>query len=190
VLTAKGHNTVEVPNVLLGDVWLCSGQSNMTMGMGNYTKETEMVADIAAADLPLVRQFGAEKVFAPAPRTNVEGEWLVCNPHTASRFSAVAFYFARKLQAETGVPIGILRSAAGGTVIECWLSQETYFDTPALGPIAKKMRESLAAWETDKQAAIKAGKSPDALDFPPYPFGEKVRRPLHRLPPRRSIGGR
>ena len=177
VLTIAGTNTVKVANVLLGDVWLCSGQSNMTMPLGNYFPYPEIAREAAEADFPLIRQFGVEKVSADSPQDNVKGDWLVCDKRTAGRFSAVGFYFARKLHAETGVPIGILRSAAGSTVIECWLSQETFFTTPALAPIAAKMRESLASWQQEKAAALKAGKSPEAADFPPFPFGEKVRRP-------------
>ena len=171
-LTAKGVNTVEVPDVLLGDVWLCSGQSNMTMPLANYPKDPDIQRDIAAADFPLIRQFGVEKMFAPEPLDNVKGEWLACDKKTALRFSAVAFYFARRVHAETGVPIGILRSAAGGTVIECWLSDKTFFGTPALEPLAGKLKAPWAAWQAEKQAAIQAGKTPDSPDFP---RGEKIR---------------
>lgn len=176
-LSVAGKNKVEIKDVLLGDVWLCSGQSNMTMPLANYGKVPDMMDDVAKADFPMVRQFGVDKDFAVTPQTDVKGEWLVCNPKTAPRFTAVPFYFARKLNAETGVPIGILRSAAGGSIIECWLSLDTVLNTPALEPFAKKLRDSLALWETEKAAALKDGKKPDSPDFPEYPFGNKVRRP-------------
>jgi sialate O-acetylesterase len=168
-LVVKGTNTLEVPNILLGDVWLCSGQSNMTMPMANYPKVPEMVQDVATANSPLIRMFGVEKVFADTPQINVKGEWLLLDKQTAPRFSAFAFYFARKVHAETGVPIGILRSAAGGTNIEMWLSAETYAKTPALAPLAKKKQASLDAWEKEKQAAMSAGKKPEDKDFPRRP---------------------
>jgi sialate O-acetylesterase len=175
-LTVVGSNTVIVKDVLLGDVWLCSGQSNMSISVGHFNTP-EVKQDIAAADLPLVRHFGIVENFADEIQTDVKGEWLVSSPQTAARFSAVGFYFARKLHAETGVPQGVIRAAKGSTTIELWLSQTTLLETPELEPFASKMRAALAAWEQSKAMALSAGKLPDASDFPPYPFGEIVRRP-------------
>jgi sialate O-acetylesterase len=177
VLTVTGKNTVAVKDVLLGDVWLCSGQSNMSISLGGFLAAPGVRDDVAAADLPLVRQFGVREHFADTPQTDVTGEWLACTPRTAGRFSAVAFYFARRVHAETGVPIGILRSAKGSTRIECWLSEDTILNTNELEPFARSMRESLAQWDRDKEAAVKGGVRPGAPGFPPYPFGETVRRP-------------
>ncbi|WP_439629571.1 sialate O-acetylesterase [Gemmata sp.] len=176
-LTVAGKNTVVVRDVLLGDVWLCSGQSNMSISLGGFLAAPGVKDDVAAADYPLVRQFGVLEHFADAPQTDVTGEWLACTPRTAGRFSAVAFYFARRVHAETGVPIGILRSAKGSTRIECWLSQDTLLNTKELEPFARAMRESLAQWDRDKEAAAKGGVKQNVPGFPPYPFGEKVRRP-------------
>lgn len=175
-LTVVGSNTVVVNDVLFGDVWLCSGQSNMSISVGHFNTP-EVKQDIAAADLPFVRHFGVAEHFADEIQTDVKGEWLVGSPQTAARFSAVGFYFARKLHAETGVPQGVIRAAKGSTTIELWLSQTTLLGTPELEPFASKMRESLAGWEQSKAIALSAGTRPDASDFPPYPFGEKVRRP-------------
>jgi sialate O-acetylesterase len=176
-LTVAGKNTVAVKDVLLGDVWLCGGQSNMSISVGGFLAAPGVKEDVAAADLPLVRQFGVLEHFADAPQTDVKGEWLACSPRTAGRFSAVAFYFARKVHAETGVPIGILRSAKGSTRIECWLSEDSLLNTKELEPFARTMRASLERWDRDKEAAAKRGVKPDSPEFPPYPFGEKVRRP-------------
>jgi len=175
-LTVAGKNTVAVKDVLLGDVWLCGGQSNMSISLGGFLAAPGVKDDIAAADFPLVRQFGVLEHFADAPQADVRGEWLACTPRTAGRLSAVAFYFARKVHAETGVPIGILRAAKGSTRIECWLSEDTLLNTTELEPFARAMRESLEKWGRDK-AALKGGVKPDSPEFPPYPFGEKVRRP-------------
>lgn len=176
-LTVAGKNTIAVTDVLLGDVWLCGGQSNMSISLGGFLAAPGVRDDIAAADLPLVRQFGVLEHFADAPQTDVKGEWLGCSPRTAGRFSAVAFYFARKVHAETGVPIGILRAAKGSTRIECWLSEDTLLNTKELEPFARTMRDALARWDRDKEAAVTRGVKPDAPEFPPHPFGEKVRRP-------------
>lgn len=171
-LTVTGKNVVTVADVLLGDVWLCSGQSNMNIGVGHFSRNADVAADIAGAKLPLVRQLGVAEHFADTVQADVKAEWLACSPPMASRFTAVGFYFARKLHAETGVPIGILRAAKGSTTIEMWLSQETMLNELADDPFSQKMKESLATWEQEK-----AGRQPGAPDYPPYPFGEKVRRP-------------
>ncbi len=187
-LKVAGRNTIEVKDVLLGDVWLCSGQSNMDMALDGCAAPD----DIKAADLPLVRHFRMEYNFASAPATDVKGKWSVCNPGSAGGFSAVGFYFARKVHAETGVPIGLLTNAVGGTNIELWISQETFLNTPALAPYAKLMRESLAAyqqqlagalpgieqWTARSRAAQKAVQEiPLPPKWPEFPFGEKVARP-------------
>ncbi len=187
-LTVTGKNTLAVKDVLLGDVWICSGQSNMDMALGGCATPE----DIKSAELPLVRHFRMEYNFASAPATDVKGRWSVCSPGSAGGFSAVGFYFARKVQAETGVPIGLLTNAVGGTNIELWLSEQTLLNTPALDSYAKVMRESLAdyqkqladslapmeQWIAASRAAIQGGKEiPMPPKFPDYPFGEKMHRP-------------
>ncbi|MFM1770269.1 MAG: hypothetical protein RJA22_2798 [Verrucomicrobiota bacterium] len=188
VLRAAGRNVVEVRDVLLGDVWLCGGQSNMEMSLGSC----QAPEDIRDADLPLVRHFGVGYHFAAAPQETVKGEWRVCSSRTAAGFSAVGFYFARRIHQRTKVPIGLLRSCVGGTNIELWMSQDTLLGTPELAPYARQMRESLdryqrdlaAAlpsiedWATRGRAAVRAGQAiPLPPSWPDYPFGEKVARP-------------
>lgn len=187
-LTVAGKNTLAVNDLLLGDVWLCSGQSNMEFGLGGCS----VPDDIKAADLPMIRHFRAEYNFASTPATEIKGRWSVCDPGTAPGFSAVGFYFARKVQAETGVPIGLLTNAVGGTNIELWLSQETLLNTPSLAPYAKQMRDSLEQyqrdlaaslpaieqWTTQSRAAIAVGHLvPMPPDIPQFPFGERAMRP-------------
>jgi sialate O-acetylesterase len=187
-LVVQGRNRLEVRDLLLGDVWLCSGQSNMEFPLG----ACDASEDIAAADFPLIRQFGVELNFAQVPQSDVRGQWTVCTPQSAAGLTAVGFYFARRVQAETGVPIGLLRSSVGGTNIECWMSQETLLTTPELEPYARIMRESLAeyqqelatalpkieAWTAESRAALKSG---TAIPLPPvwpeFPFGERRFRP-------------
>jgi sialate O-acetylesterase len=188
VLEARGKNRVVVKDVLLGDVWLCSGQSNMEMGLGGCDASD----DVRSADLPRVRMFGVDYHFAAIPQADVQGRWTVCSPQTASGFTAVGFYFARRIHKETGVPIGLLKSCVGGTNIELWLSRETLMETPALGQYGKMMRDSLATYQRDLAAALpaveawtakcreeqKAGRSlPAPPAIPEFPFGEKGHRP-------------
>lgn len=175
-LTVSGKNTVTFSDMLLGDVWLCSGQSNMSLSLGGLLTP-DAKKDQSTVNYPLIRQFGVVENFATTLQTNVTGEWLSCTPAHASRFCAVGFYFACKLHAETGVPIGIMRSAKGSTTIELWLSQETILNTPELEPYAATMRKSLTLWEKEKAEAAAKGIKPEDPAYPPLPFGDKVRRP-------------
>lgn len=176
-LTAKGRTTLTRTDILLGDVWLCSGQSNMSIGVGHFFGIPEYKEDLKAAALPLVRHFGVVENFATEVQSDVQGKWLVAAPGVVPQFTAVGYYFARKVHAETGVPIGILRAAKGSTNIEMWMTAESIYATPEMANLAQQMRSSLAAWEDDKKAALAAGKQPGADDFPAHPFGEKARKP-------------
>ena len=106
-LTVSGQNQIARTDILLGDVWLCGGQSNMDLALG----ACQVPEDIAAATYPLIRHFRVDYDFAIAPVPNVRGAWAVCTPGTAPGFSAVGYYFARKVFMETGVPIGLLSSS-------------------------------------------------------------------------------
>jgi sialate O-acetylesterase len=187
-LRVTGRQAVEVRDVLLGDVWLCGGQSNMEFPLG----ACDARADIEEANFPLIRHFGVGYHFAQAPQADVEGAWQVCTPQSVPGFSAVGYYFARRVQQQTGVPIGLLRSCVGGTNIECWMSQETLLTTPALEPFAKQMRESLSLYQKELTAALPAieawsvlarraadagGEIPLPPVWPEFPFGEKRFRP-------------
>jgi sialate O-acetylesterase len=187
-LTVTGPNTITLRDVLVGDVWLCSGQSNMDIGLHSCDAADE----IAAAELPLIRHFRTQYNFAAAPAADVQGHWSVCTPHTAGGFSAVGFYFARRIQAQTQVPIGLITNAVGGTNIELWMSQETLLETAELEPYARQMRASLADyrrqlatalpaledWTARSRAALAAGEEIPLLpQLPDFPFGERLHRP-------------
>jgi len=187
-LKVSAANTIQIKDILVGDVWLCSGQSNMEWGLGGC----DAPEDIQSANFPLIRHFGVEANFAATPQDNARGRWNICQPQNAPGFTAVGFYFARKVHQETGIPIGLLRSSVGGTNIECWMSQETLLNTPSLEPYAKMMRDSLSqyqrdlqaivpeveAWTTRSREAIQAGMQvPMPPAIPEFPFGEKMFRP-------------
>lgn len=122
VLIEGAGQRMELRDVLVGDVWLCSGQSNMAFGL----QRSEGGAEAAqAADYPTLRAFTVplRNVYEPA-EVPAGGQWRVCTPETAPGISAVAFYFARKVQEETGVPIGLVIAASGGSPVEAWTSAE------------------------------------------------------------------
>jgi sialate O-acetylesterase len=123
---------IELSNILVGDVWLCSGQSNMNFPLA---ESQNGAAEIAAASHPNIRLFKSPQRSRYIPAPLPEGKWEVCSPETAraSGFSAVAYFFARKVQAETGVPIGIVQAAVGGTPAEAWMSEEALRPFPEFG---------------------------------------------------------
>jgi sialate O-acetylesterase len=123
IAISSGQNSVELNNVLAGDVWICSGQSNMEWVVrqaGNPQQE------IANGDWPLIRHVRIDHVTSPSKLDDVNNTgWQVCSPDTVGSFSAVGYYFARKLQRELNVPIGLLHTSWGGTIIETWISPES-----------------------------------------------------------------
>lgn len=114
-------------DVLVGEVWLCSGQSNMERQLGLRAGQPPIVnweAEVAAASHPLIRQLYVKQTLATTPQTSVEASWSVCSPETVHDFTAVGYFFARDLHAKLGVPVGIIHSSWGGTPAEAWTSAE------------------------------------------------------------------
>jgi len=132
-LTIKATNTIVLNDILVGDVWVASGQSNMEFPMtGLVNAQTE----IAAAQYPKIRLFLVKHKPADYPLENVESEgWAACTPETAADSSAVAYFFARNLQQKLGVPIGLIESSWGGTAAESWTSLHTLGADAALMPV-------------------------------------------------------
>jgi sialate O-acetylesterase len=128
-VVASGKDTRTIRDVYVGDVWLCTGQSNMAHTMA----EAENGAtDAAASDYPKLRTFRVRESIADEPRDDAPGaSWVVCSPQTAMGFSAVAYYFGRKVQKEADVPIGLLVCAWGGSSAAAWMSREA-LDRPEL----------------------------------------------------------
>ena len=134
-MAITGANTSTISDVLIGDVWLCSGQSNMDMGLGGCNRKE----DVESADFPGIRSFRTPLTAAGEPLKALKGNpsWMVCSPRTAGGFSAVAFYFARKIYQENKatIPIGLIVSSVGGTSIDLWLAPEGLVDIPVLHPL-------------------------------------------------------
>ncbi len=116
-MSVAGKNRVLLSDILVGEVWLCSGQSNMEWILKNTDNADEA---IASADLPEVRLLTVEKRPSPQLLPDIRGAWAVCTPKSAEGFSAVAFFFGRKIQAELKVPVGLINSSWGGTSAEVW----------------------------------------------------------------------
>ena len=133
-LTVSGSSTVRFDDVMVGDVWLCSGQSNMEMGIGIAQDAKK---EIAAADHPGIRLLKVPKLWKAEPQNDMAGAWKLCTPKTVAEdgwggFSAAAYYFGRELQKKLGVTIGVIDSTWGGTRIESWTAPEGFGMVAAL----------------------------------------------------------
>ena len=125
-LTVRGDTTSAITNVLVGEVWVASGQSNMERQLGLRAGQkpiTDWEHEVASANYPEIRQFYVPQTKSFAPQTTVKGDWSVCSPETVINFTAVGYFFARDLFAARHVPIGIIHSSWGGTPAEAWTSE-------------------------------------------------------------------
>lgn len=132
-VSEEGGATVTLSNVVVGDVWICSGQSNMAVAL----KGCERQQDIDGADFPMLRQFRLPETASDVPLRTAKGKWIICSPSTAAGFSATAFYFGRKIcqDQKSTIPIGLYFAAVGQTQIDRWLPQEGLTDIPELAPL-------------------------------------------------------
>ncbi len=150
-LTVKGQNTISVQDVLVGEVWLGSGQSNMAMTV-NRCKDYEK--EQAAAGLPGIRMFTVERTVGTAPKAECKGSWVVCASNTVGAFSATAYFMGRDLHRKLGVPVGLINSSWGGTPVEAWTSAEALKAAPALKPVTDSWAARTAApWDETKAMA-------------------------------------
>jgi len=158
-LTVAGSNTIELKDVLVGEVWICSGQSNMEFGLGGSLNGQE---EVAAADHPQIRLFNVPgHTTAAAPQEKGSGQWQVCSRNSAGGFSAVGYFFGRKLQQELDVPIGLVGSNWGGTRIEPWCSLAGLESVPELKDIAAQVKEREVKSKTETVAVD--GGTPSAI---------------------------
>lgn len=140
----KGKNKITIENILFGDVWICSGQSNMVLNLERLKEKYPN--EIATADYPEIRNYfikTATNLTGPQEDLN-EGQWLVTNPETVMNMAGVAFFFARDVYEKHKVPIGIINASVGGTPIQSWISEQGFSEFP---DILKRI-------ETNKDTAI------------------------------------
>lgn len=185
VSPAEGGKSLRVQDILVGEVWLGSGQSNMAMSVSRAQDFSE---EQARARLPQVRMFKEDSAAALMAMPDSRGQWTVCSPDTVGTFSATLYFFGRELHRELQVPIGLINSSVGGTPIESWIAAEAQARVPALKADAdKEMRDapseeaareqyerSLERW---RQQAAKAKASGQAAPRRPQdPAVQKQRR--------------
>ncbi len=143
---------LKLQDVLVGEVWLCGGQSNMERQLGLRQGQKPIVnweQEVAAANHPQIRQFHVQQHNALSPQAMTDGAWTVCSPATAVNFTAVGFFFARDLHVRLGVPVGIIHSSIGGTPAEAWTSRDALQSFPEM----KEALEQLDRLAIDAVAA-------------------------------------
>ena len=181
-MTVVGKNSVTLHNVLVGEVWLCSGQSNMEFALegrpGVLGGVMNAGQEVAAADYPRLRLFRVEKAVAGKPQSEVHGQWVVTNPETVEHVSAVGYFFGRDLHRALKVPVGMIDASRGGTPAEAWMSDGVLEADPDLKVVAESWQQRIAAfpqalelykrklweWEQSAEEAEASGKP-----VPPMP---------------------
>jgi len=123
-MAIKGKNNIVINNVLVGEVWICSGQSNMELTVDRAMNAKQ---EINNSDFPMIRQFIVEKDLSASSKSELAaGKWEVSNKTTVGNFTAIGYFFAKKLYAELNIPIGIINTSWGGTCVETWTSREAF----------------------------------------------------------------
>jgi len=186
VMTVSGKNKLTLNDILMGDIWVCSGQSNMEWVLGNCNR----LDDIQQANFPLIRLFQMRGTVSPSPLTDVNCiPWTPCTPQTIGGFPAVGYYFGRKVHQETGIPIGLIRSAQGGTAIEPWtpyaglaMAPELAKDKETLDQQIKTYVDALSAMPSKAASYVSQARKalsgntqmPEPLELPVYPISNNA----------------
>jgi sialate O-acetylesterase len=147
-MTISGKNIIKLKNIMVGEVWVCSGQSNMQWSVQASANPKE---EIAEADFPNIRLFSVKRTIATESQSDCEGSWSECSPETIPGFSAVAYYFGRELHLELNVPIGLIHTSWGGTPSEAWTRRGALEEVPEAAPILKKYDDAVANYPQIKQ---------------------------------------
>ena len=172
-LTIAGTNTLTIKNVAVGEVWVCSGQSNMEFTVNGALNAPKEIAD---ANFPLIRHFTVVKTQQKEPQDDCKGKWEVCSPQTVAGFTAVGYFFGRQLQQNLKVPVGLIHSSWGGTAAEQWTPTPVLNADPDFKPM-------VAAWEK-VVAEYPAAKAKYDQDVIAWREAEKAAKAAGTTPPR------
>ena len=150
-LVVAGKNTLTIKNVLVGEVWVCSGQSNMGM---TVNRSLNAEAEMAAAKFPGIRMFNVERTPSMTPQADCKGTWQAANPQTVGAFSAAGFYFGRHLHQVLKVPVGLINTSWGGTRVEAWTSSEALAERPCAQEMLADWKDAIKKWDAPLQQSI------------------------------------
>jgi sialate O-acetylesterase len=172
-LVVAGKNRLQIEDILAGEVWLCSGQSNMQFDV-NPSFNSDLA--VASAKFPSIRLLTVNTPASQTPTRDVDGRWQVCGPETVGSFSAVGYYFGRQLHQILDVPIGLIDNAWGGSSCEAWIRRDRLEDNPLYQPLMARWKKteaefdeaaertkyatSLEAWKKKAEVARKEGMDP------------------------------
>jgi len=147
-MTVSGKNTLKVQDILVGEVWICSGQSNMEWSV---KQSDNAPVEATAANYPLIRHFKVTKTPAATPQEDLQGAWVVCAPETVGDFSGVGYFFGRELHKQLAkTPIGLIASNWGGTPVESWASRASMEAEPSLKPFLDRWDQQVATYDPAK----------------------------------------
>lgn len=169
-LTVKGSNTITINDILMGDVWICSGQSNMQWTLD---RADDAENEIANANYPNMRYFFVPLTVARTEQSDVDAQWRATTPEVAAGFSAVAYFFGRTVHQELDVPIGLISTSWGGTAIESWMSQD-----------ATALSETYAELNEDWQPALR-----EHGDLIEKHYDRTIKPPVELPKTKRNVGG-
>jgi sialate O-acetylesterase len=187
-LVVAGKNTITIKNVLVGEVWICSGQSNMQWPVQQAGKAQE---EIAAANYPQIRMFNVERLPSMTPQADCKGEWKEATSANVGVFSAVGYFFGRHLYQALKVPVGLIHTSWGATRIEAWTSSEALAERPCAAEMLADWKEAVAKWDGPKeqaafdkrQAAWKGQVQQIDAENAKLPADKKKTKPQPPLPP-------
>ncbi len=180
VLTAEGKNKVQVQNVVVGEVWLCSGQSNMDFPL-HRAENGPAAIEAATNPIPNLRLFFVPRVKADAPLSEISSQWVPANALTTSNFSAVAFFFGRDLQKSLNTPVGLIQASWGGSTAEAWMNRKALEGQPELArelidaypQLYQRYKEAKARYDREADELARDGRKPaQPAPTPPWKVGE------------------
>jgi sialate O-acetylesterase len=170
ISVSAGDTTVVINNVLIGEVWVCSGQSNMEMPLAGWPPNDTIMHSaktIADADVPEIRLFNVQRRVSGEPLEDCTGRWAVCSPSAVEQFSAAAYFFGKKIFDEIKIPVGLIESAWGGTPAEAWMSANILEKAGEFVPEIERIKESIPlvaeyqSWLTGHKKVTAGESGPD-----------------------------
>jgi len=172
-MVVQGENKIVLQNILVGEVWVCSGQSNMQLSINN---SDNTAVEVASANYPDIRYFGMPRKGTQEPQDDTDAQWVLCSPDTVGGFSAVGYLFGRRIHQSLGVPVGLIHNAWGGSSAEAWVpramleeyqeftDQIKYWDQKAAEHTDEIQEQKIAEWQEARKLHAE-GKGP----WPRYP---------------------
>jgi len=189
VVTGKDGHKLEVKDVLVGEVWLGSGQSNMAM---NVQSSNNFDAEKAAAQYPLIRHYQESSTHAEQPQAEGKGSWKACTPANVGGFSAVLYFFGREIHREVGVPVGLVNTSVGGTPIESWVAAEAQASHPETKANFDALLKAYQDFDATKATAVyekQVAAWKIAVDKAKAAKSELPRKPYEPIAMRKFKGG-